>query len=575
MSRGALIRLGLRAVAVAIAAAAIADPLLTLSRPTPNRVVVARLASTKADAEEAAIRSALPDAEISVRAARPGRLPCAPGESCVMVADGSMAADWPGDLEGPVSLIRVGTPAGPNVAIQSALVSPAQSAAASGIVRATLTGAGMAGRRTEIHVTDGAATVGSAVHEWAADGEAVIEVAWWPLGDGARALRVFALPFDGEASAIDNAMIVGVTVNSFPTRVLMVDARPSWASAFVRRALEDDPRFEVEHRVGLAPALAAATAGARLTVPTLEAVPVVVAGGLDGLGASEVSLLERFVRERGGTLILVPDREISGAAAGLVNGQWTEHLEASPSSVGPLQASETLRLVRASPIDTVLGAVAERPVLVVSPAGLGQVVVSGAMDAWRYRDADGGAFDRFWRSLVLASAAAGEVLQIDLAAPIAAPGAQVPFTVRHRSMESARPRTVTASATCGTDAPAPIRLWPQGAPGVFSGVVPVEGGERCELRIEVEGGPVAARGIAVTTGATGSVSAVMRQLERIAEDTGGGLGDVTTVTEALAGLPAPAEAPAPSHPMRSPWWLSPFVACLGLEWWLRRRAGLR
>jgi hypothetical protein len=355
----------------------------------------------------------------------------------------------------------------------------------------------------------------------------------------------------------------------------MVDARPSWASAFVRRALEDDPRFEVEHRVGLAPALAAATAGARLTVPTLEAVPVVVAGGLDGLGASEVSLLERFVRERGGTLILVPDREISGAAAGLVNGQWTEHLEASPSSVGPLQASETLRLVRASPIDTVLGAVAERPVLVVSPAGLGQVVVSGAMDAWRYRDADGGAFDRFWRSLVLASAAAGEVLQIDLAAPIAAPGAQVPFTVRHRSMESARPRTVTASATCGTDAPAPIRLWPQGAPGVFSGVVPVEGGERCELRIEVEGGPVAARGIAVTTGATGSVSAVMRQLERIAEDTGGGLGDVTTVTEALAGLPAPAEAPAPSHPMRSPWWLSPFVACLGLEWWLRRRAGLR
>lgn len=575
MSRDALIRLGLRTVAVAIAAAAIADPVLTVSRPAPHRVVVARLASANVDAEVTAIRSALPAADISERAASHGRLPCAPGESCVMVADGSIAADWPGDLEGPVSLIRVGTPAGPNVAMQSALVSPAQSAAASGIVQATLTGTAMAGRRTEIHVTDGAATVGSAVHEWAADGEAVIEVAWWPLGDGPRALRVTALPFEGEATGIDNAIHVGVTVDSIRTRVLVLEARPSWASAFVRRALEDDPRFEVEHRVGLAPSLAAGTSGARLTVPTLDAVPVVVAGGLDGLGAGEVSLLERFVRERGGTLILVPDREISGAAARLVSGQWTEHLEASPSAVGRLRASETLRLVRATPFDTVLGSIAERPVMVVSPAGRGRVVVSGALDAWRHRDADGGAFDRFWRSMVLESAAAGAALQIDLAQPIAAPGALVPFTVRHRLMDAAQPRTVTASATCGAGEAEPIRLWPQGAPGEFGGSVPMESGGPCELRVEVEGGPAATRGIAVTTGATASVHAVMQELERIAERTGGGIGDATMVTEVLAGLPAPAEAPTPSHPMRSPWWMSPFVACLGLEWWLRRRSGLR
>ncbi|MDP2054496.1 MAG: hypothetical protein Q8L75_12725 [Acidobacteriota bacterium] len=575
MSRDALVRLGLRTVAAAIAVAAIADPVLTVSRPVPHRVVVARLASANVEAEEAAIRSALPGADISVRAASHGRLPCAPGESCVIVADGSIAADWPDDLEGPVSLIRVGTPAGPNVAIQSALVAPAQSAAASGVVLATLTGTGMAGRRTEIRITDGAATVGSAVHEWTADGEAAIEVAWWPLGDGPRALRVAALPFDGEASAIDNAINVGVTVNSHRTRVLVFEARPSWASAFVRRALEDDPRFEVEHRVGLAPFLVAGTSGTRLTVPTLDAVPIVVAGGLDGLGAGEVSLLERFVRERGGTLILVPDREIAGAAARLVSGQWTEHLEASPSAVGRLRASETLRLVRATPFDTVLGAIADRPVIIVSPVGRGRVVVSGAMDAWRHRDADGGAFDRFWRSLVLESASAGEALQIDVRQPIAAPGAHVPFTVRHRQMAAALPRTVTASATCGAGAAGPIRLWPHGATGVFNGAVPMEGGEPCELRVEVEEGPVAARGIAVTTGATGSVTAVMRELERIAAQSGGGIGDAGTATETLAGMLQPGAAPTPSHPMRSPWWMSPFVACLGLEWWLRRRSGLR
>ena len=575
MSRDALVRLGLRTVAVAIAAAAIADPVLTVSRPVPHRVVVARLASANVDAEEAAIRSALPGAEVSVRTASHGRLPCAPGESCVMVADGSMAADLPDDLAGPVSLIRVGAPAGPNVAIQSAVVRPAQNAAASGMVGATLTGTGMAGRRTEIHVTDGAATGGSAVHAWTADGEAAIEVAWWPLGDGARTLRVAAVPFDGEASAIDNAIDVGVTVHSIRTRVLLFEARPSWASAFVRRALEDDPRFDVAHRVGLAPSLAAGTSGTRLTVPALDAVPVVVAGGLDGLGAGEVSLLERFVRERGGTLILVPDREISGAAARLVSGQWTEHLEASPSAVGRLRASETLRLVRATPFDTVLGAAGDRPVIVVSPAGRGRVVVSGAMDAWRHRDADGGAFDRFWRSIVLELAAAGDALRIDLQQPIAAPGAHVPFTVRHRQMDAAPLRTMTASAACGAGAAEPIRLWPQGAPGVFSGTVPVAGGEPCEVRVEVEDGPVASSGIAVTTGATDSVSAVLRELEQIAEQSGGGIGDAATATGALAGMQAPGEAPTPSHPMRSPWWMSPFVACLGLEWWLRRRSGLR
>jgi hypothetical protein len=33
--------------------------------------------------------------------------------------------------------------------------------------------------------------------------------------------------------------------------------------------------------------------------------------------------------------------------------------------------------------------------------------------------------------------------------------------------------------------------------------------------------------------------------------------------------------PERRFPMRSAWWLLPFAACLGGEWWLRRRAGLR
>ena len=141
-----------------------------------------------------------------------------------------------------------------------------------------------------------------------------------------------------------------------------------------------------------------------------------------------------------------------------------------------------------------------------------------------------------------------------------------------------RPRTVTASATCGDGPAQAVRLWPQGAAGVFAGTVPVDGDRPCEVRVEVEGGAATAAGIAVTRGATETVAGMSSKLERFATRTGGVVadaGDEGMVTDALAAAAAQPDAPAPFHPMRSPWWMSPFVACLGVEWWLRRRAGLR
>jgi hypothetical protein len=39
-------------------------------------------------------------------------------------------------------------------------------------------------------------------------------------------------------------------------------------------------------------------------------------------------------------------------------------------------------------------------------------------------------------------------------------------------------------------------------------------------------------------------------------------------------LPALSEVRA-VRPMQSPWWVGAFAACLGADWWIRRRAGLR
>lgn len=574
MTREAMLRTGLRGVAVIIAVAAMIDPVMTLSRPVPHRVVVARLAASDGEAEAGAIRSALPGATVDVRAGSNGRLPCGPGEWCVIVADGSMAADLPADLQAPVSLIRAPRPEGPNLAIQSVATPRTQSTAGSGSARIELSGTGMAGRRTELRISDGAATMGAAVHEWTTDGDVTVAVPWWPLSAGARTLHVAALPFEGEVSALDNAVDIGVTVSPDRARVLVFDMRPSWASTFVRRALEDDPRFDVEHRAGLAPALTAGTSGGRLAAATLDAAAVAVVGGPDALGAADVTLLERFVRERGGTLVLVPDRALTGAAARLVRGRWTEHLEVSPSPVGPVRASETLRLAEASPVDVIVATVKDQPAIVMLPSGNGRVVVSGAMDAWRYRDADGGAFDRFWRSLVWESASAGAAVRVDLSQPIAAPGRKVPFVVRSHRMAASAASTAAASATCGGRPARTLRLWPQAEPGVFAGVVSADDDRPCEIRVTVDGGEPAIGGLAVTAGATASVTAVLSQLERAAARSGGAVGAADAVIATLTAS-AQGTAPAAVRPMRSAWWMSPFVACLGLEWWLRRRAGLR
>lgn len=571
------LRLVLRTTAIAIAMAGVIDPVMTVSRQAPRRVVLARLASADTAAVESAVRAGLPGVDVSIRSRVDGRLPCDPGVPCIVLADGSIEAEIPSDVTGPLSVIELATPAGPNVEIRSVTATSVQRAAGAGLVRVTMTGEGMQGRRTEVRVLDGGALVGSASHEWSAGSEAVVDVPWWALAAGSRALRVEAVPFDGEATLIDNAVDVGVSIALDAVPVLVFDTRPSWASTFVRRVLEDDQRFRVEYRVGLAPGMDAATPAGRLDPRSLDAAGVVVVGGPEGLSARDVDLLERFVRTRGGTLILLPDRMPAGPVTRLLGRGCSEHLEASPAAVGSLRASETLRLAEAGPGDVTLGGVNGRPVMVLSPRGNGRLVVSGAMDAWRYRDADAGAFDGFWRSVVLEAGVLSASLRLEFAQPIAAVARPMPFVVRSQRMDPAAAERVWATVTCVAEATQVVRLWPGGAPGVFTGVVP-GGREACQLQVALDDGSVVSGGLAVTAGASDTVSAVLARLVRAAHGSGGVVaraGEEQAVTSALASGLDPGAAPIPIRPMQSPWWMFPFVTALGAEWWLRRRSGLR
>ena len=549
----------LRGIAIAIAVAALVDPVLSIERAPATPLTLIKMTVSDVAPIEREVRRLNSGTEVHIREAVHHRVPCGPGERCVVIADGSVDAELPPDLDQPLSLIRVGNSASANVRLRSVVVAAAQHASAAGVARVTIDGRDIIGRRTEIKISDTGARVGIGVVEWKSDGLQTVDVPWWPLASGPRTLRIEAIPAGDESVLFDNVLAVGVDVTSEQLPVLVFDARSSWSSTFVRRALEDDSRFVVEHRARLAPALAAGTANGRLDTRALDAASVLIVGGPDALTASEVDLIERFVRVRGGTAVLLPERVPSGSAARLFAGKWSERLTSEPQAIGPLRATEILHQEGV-----------EQPV-VIAPTGSGRIVIATAIDAWRYRDDDGGSFDRFWRSVVAEGAAAGAPLRLEFESAIAFPGARQPFTVRYRSMTPAPTVEASAVARCG---PAQtIRLWPAGSPGVMRGELPIGDHGACTVEAAVNDARVTG-GIAISTATSLPADDTLAQLEQRALGSGGVVTDKDNLG-VLAPQSHRSPAPMPMRPMHSALWILPFAGCLSMEWWLRRRVGLR
>jgi hypothetical protein len=558
-----------RTIAIAIAVTAFIDPVFTRERLQPSRLILVDMAAS----HTAAIEQQLRDDATTIESRHPAdhRVPCAPRERCVIVADGSVSAAIPEDVEG-VALIKIAASDTPNLAIQSAVVTATQHSGAAGIARVFVSGRGVSGRTSEVRAIDGAAVIGSATIEWTADAERSVDVPWWPIAIGTRLLRLEVAPAGGELNIFDNAIDVGVQVVSTRLPVLVFDARPSWSSTFVRRALEDGTRFAVEHRVRVAPSITTGTPNARLDPAVLDRTAVLIVGAPDALTGGDVDLIDRYIRVRGGTAVLLPERAPSGPSARLFHGRWSEQLVAEPEAAGPLRATELLR-----PRDSVLGSLALTPLVIATPVDNGRIIVSGAMDAWRHRDRggdrDAAAFDRFWTTVVAEGAALGAPLRIEFDESIGRPGSRMPFTARYRTIHP--PATVEASAVARcSDRAASIRLWPAGAVGVFRGELPVDAAAACTLEIAMNDAR-AVSGVAVSSQPSRPAPQTLATLERAARASGGLVTDEDNLDaiRALNNTETRHERP-PVHPMRSPWWIVPFAGLLSVEWWLRRREGL-
>ena len=567
-----VVRVLMRASAIAIAVAALIDPAFSSSTLRDRPVVSIHLTADSPNAIDSAFQRHLNGRELITRAQQGSRLPCAVDEDCVAIVDGSIDSDW--EAARPVSAIVTGRAAQPNVSVRSVVLSGGHRAAAA-TARVALTGLGVAGRRTEVRISDGGAVVGSATHQWSSATTATIDIPWWPLDAGARALRIEAIPLDGESTAIDNVIDAGATIAGTRLPLLVFDARPSWNSTFVRRALEDDARFAVGYRSRIAPALSTGTPNGRVDATALDAVAAVLVGGPDALTAGEVGLLERYVRVRGGTLVLLPERPAGGASARLFPGLGAEHLTADAESIGELHATEILHWSDIPVTATVIARSGSLPAILSIPTGNGRIIVSGAMDAWRYRHLDSGAFDRFWTSLLAQGSALGAGLQLTFERGIAARGSRARFTVRDRRLGPRAIVEASAVAHCEGETQ-PIRLWPGGTVGEFVGEVPAAQQGGCTVEV-MAGDRRAAGSIAIADQPVSGTEVTLAKLERQVRASGGvvaSAGEEEEVALAIAGADRMSRVVS-VHPMREPWWMLPFAALLSAEWWLRRRNGLR
>ena len=576
----------LRTVAVAIAMAGAVDPVwtrdvnlrhpLTIVVMEPRQPIawsasVSRLWSS-ADALRTALESRF---EVIAATYSPTRAAgaCPADGGCIVVSDGAIPTRVTAGAE-VIGGLLVGAPSGGAVAI--ARVHQPDRASALGASRLNVWLGGTTGRSVVIRVLDEGMLVGE---RDATTSSGPIAVDWTPIATGSRRLRVVVAEREGTQEVERDSTDVGVQIDTEKSSLLLYEPEPTWLGTFVRRALEEDPRFAVDVRTRFGPGIViGANRGRPLTAEALSDKRAVIVPAPEALTAEEVRLLERFADVRGGSIVLLPDRLPSGPVTALMPAITAERRDARPQTAGALKTSEFVTFDVSSEGMRVLASVGEYPVVVSSAVGRGRVIVSGALDAWRFRDA---AFNRYWSSLLAdAAIATGPQLRASLARSALRPGETTRLTAEWRSMEPLPNRvTISARLTCEDGTNAGVRLWPTGRSGVFEGSVRVPSPTTCgvvatvsdPVQLEARTSLLVASDVSTITAAPGTfASAIQAHGGSVATDD-----RVQSLLDAAHSRLPPLRDSRESRPMRSPWWLLPFTSCLAGEWWLRRRAGLR
>ena len=567
----------LRWTAIAIAVAALVDPSVALSGRVRPRVAIASTAGAASNLLRDRLADDLRgDYEI---------LDGADAGAAATVVIGDRYPDIGVSSNALVSTVTLTAPASRNVRVAAFQAPPRAPLHTAMPVEVDVDAVGAGGATSTVTISSGGVEVGRTSHVWRGDAErwrAALDVV--PVGDPPFVLRAQVEALPAERVTADNVAAVLVEAAPAPLRVIAYEPRPSWASTFVRRALEHDARFAVSSVTETSRGIAVRTGEAvsLASADDLEKADVILVGGLDRLEAADVRTLTRFMRDRGGSVVLLPDGRVdAGPARGLVPAPAPT--EAFTDSHAPLTMAARLPRIDASEMlvfrDTPAQAAvfaraggSNAPVIIVVQQGDGRLMFSGALDAWRSRAESGVEFDRFWQAAIAGLALAmPPLVDVDIVPSLPAAGDRVRVSVRARGGAG----TVLATLD-GTEV---VRLWPGAESGVFTGTFAAPAARGVHT-VEVTADGVKreiGRGRFVV-GAEAASIAPAAPLALLAASHGGinvGASDLAALERHLRATIVPSRAAVRYRAMRSPWWLLPFAVCLNAEWWMRRRRGRR
>ena len=587
-----VVRVGLRSIAIAIALLAAIDPALTSNRASKPDISVL---SANSEADSALSRKV---AERLARSFTVLRVPFTASAATVLV--GSFVPHNAITITGPAFFVTPDT-AVSLANVEHVLVPAAAALDARVPVSAIVRVQKANGKQVELSLLSNGSVVDRVTRTISGDDVRLdVPLSYVPTAPGPAALRVTASIKD---NANRSSADVVLNVRRQQWAVLFFDARPSWMSTFVRRAVERDPRFAATSRIVTSTNVStdAGKPPGTLDDPSVvDLYDAVVIGAPEALGERDVQGLESFLRRRGGSVVLLFDGNKGGKYERLAeftpfinttNSQPAVIADVSGDSLA-MRTTEWMWPTRLPTGATVLAysdaknanASARRPVVYTSPAGAGRVIVSGALDAWKFRDNAQSGFEKFWQQTIGAAAASSPpAIDIELPDGPAEPGEEVSITVTSRAAALAEMRggaTVRAEVAVAlvTDSGrTAIRVWPTGTPGTFRGAFRAPGVPGAYSVIAAANGSTGARPLLVSRNVRSGNLSEPGLVSAFASAHGG-----TVVTaEQLADLPAVLERTVQPvvrrvvwHPMRSVWWLLPFAATVSLEWFLRRRRGL-
>ena len=577
MTFDARVRLGLRTIAVAIAVAALIDPAVTSRRTTKPDIAVIATDSLR----DAAIADEV--ASSVERSFTVARGPLA-GAAASVIVGGALPPNVA--VDAPIFAIAPRTDR-PSVRLEKLAVPKTAPTTSRVPVVATIRVMNARGKSVDVALRDGAVAVDRVTRAIARDDDTLsVSLTFVPSSAQPTVLRTVA-HIDGSPDAVGDAL-VDVVDRRWP--VLFYDPRPSWMSTFARRAIERDPRFVVTSRVVTSRDVNTASGNPPGRLDDLSALSLfdaVIVGSPSAMSTNDVAGLEAFMRRRGGSVVLLLDDLTPGPHDRLMDvgkfnstsGNQTIALRSAGNDSSGLQAT-TFAWPATLPVGAGVIAGGARPTVWSEPVGAGRLVVSGAFDAWRFRDPSTSSFDRFWQTTIANAANATPTsIVLSTSSEIFAPGERfdVDAWLRDEALDARGTSDGPVQARLTLDSSADVlRLWP-GAPGTLTARLraPQTPGVH-HVAVSVSGQRA---GMPVVVGP--DLRRVEAGSEAALHDWAVASGGAVVSASHLENLPDLLRRaihieprPVTWHPMRSAWWIFPFVLALSVDWWLRRRRGL-